>query len=148
VGKDLRLALVARITIAMHWGRKLRPLPPRAVFMRQWGRQVALSAVIMAISLGIGVLGYREFAGLSWIDALLNAAMILGGEGPVNGTPTDVAKLFASFYALFSGVIFITVAGLVVAPVAHRLLHRFHLEASEPMDVPLDVPPPGGRPLP
>jgi len=82
----------------------------------------------MLISLGLGVMGYHYVSGLKWIDALLNASMILTGMGPVDTMVTTKAKLFASFYALFSGVVFLGVASVLVAPFAHRLLHRFHLE--------------------
>ncbi len=79
------------------------------------------------MSLSIGVAGYRITEGFSWIDSLLNASMILGGMGPVNELMTAEGKLFASFYALFSGIIFLVAAGLIVAPVAHRIMHRLHL---------------------
>ena len=82
-------------------------------------------------SLGIGVLGYHFSEGLSWLDALVNAAMILFGMGPVSELHTNAGKWFASFYALFSGVAFITIVGVTFAPLFHRFLHRFHLEMEE-----------------
>ena len=85
----------------------------------------------MVVSLLAGVLGYRFFADLSWLDALLNASMILAGMGPVNELTSIPAKLFASIYALYSGVAFLAVSALIVAPFAHRLLHRLHLDDSE-----------------
>jgi hypothetical protein len=90
-----------------------------------------VSALLIGGSLGLGVLGYRYTAGLSWIDALLNASMILTGMGPVARLNSTGAKLFASGYALFSGVVFIASMGFVIAPIAHRLLHRFHLESEQ-----------------
>ena len=104
------------------------PLLSRAKFVRRVARHglVALAAIVIA--LGIGVIGYHCLAGLSWIDSLLNASMILGGMGPVNPLESPGAKLFASFYALFSGLAFIGIASLLIAPFAHRLLHRFHIE--------------------
>ena len=75
----------------------------------------------------IGILGYRILEGMSWIDAILNSAMILGGMGPVDPLHTNAGKLFASFYALFSGVIFLVSVGVLIAPMFHRLLHTFHL---------------------
>jgi len=87
--------------------------------------------VIITGSLGLGVLGYRIFAHLGWIDSLLNASMILTGMGPVDPMRTNGAKLFASFYAIFSGVAFLSSVGVFLAPIAHRLLHRFHLDAEE-----------------
>ena len=90
---------------------------------------LALTFGVIAVSLALGIVGYHFCAGLSWVDALLNAAMILAGMGPVNELQTVGAKLFAAFYALFSGVVFITAVALLLAPVIHRFLHRFHLEA-------------------
>ena len=84
---------------------------------------------VVAVALGVGILGYHGFEGMPWIDATLNASMILGGMGPVNSLYTTGGKLFASAYALFSGVVFIGVMGIILAPFAHRLLHRFHWEA-------------------
>jgi hypothetical protein len=107
------------------------PLLPRAAFLRRMARYALIGIGIDAGSLGLGVLGYRFLEGLSWVDALLNAAMILGGMGPVNELHTNTGKLFASFYALYSGVIFVVVAGVLFAPVVHRFLHYFHLETGE-----------------
>ncbi len=87
-----------------------------------------LALGVMGIGLGIGVVGYHDLAGLSWLDSLLNASMILGGMGPVDPLHEPAAKLFASFYALFSGLVFIGVASVLVAPFAHRLLHKLHLD--------------------
>jgi len=87
-----------------------------------------MAACIVSPSLGLGVLGYHFFAELPWVDAILNASMILTGMGPVDPLKTVSAKLFASFYALFSGIVFITTAGILLAPVMHRFLHKFHLE--------------------
>jgi hypothetical protein len=82
----------------------------------------------MALALGIGVLGYRLTEGMPWLDALLNASMILGGMGPVTELQSDGGKLFASLYALFAGVVFIALTGVLLAPILHRLMHRFHLQ--------------------
>jgi hypothetical protein len=87
-----------------------------------------LALALVAIALAIGVLGYHLFGHLGWIDSILNASMILGGMGPVDPLHSDAAKIFASCYALFSGLAFIGIASLLVAPFAHRLLHRFHIE--------------------
>ena len=76
----------------------------------------------------IGIFGYHGFAGFNWVDSLLNATMILTGMGPVGALPSDTAKLFASAYALFSGLVFITATGILLAPIFHRVLHRFHIE--------------------
>ena len=89
---------------------------------------LVLALFVIAAALGIGVLGYHVLGELNWIDSLLNASMILGGMGPVDPLHSPAAKLFASSYALFSGLAFIGIASLIIAPFAHRLLHRFHLE--------------------
>ena len=86
----------------------------------------------MFVALGIGMLGYHGFEGMSWIDSFANAAMILSGMGPFKELTTNSGKLFAGFYALFSGLFFIAVAGIVMAPAVHRFLHRFHLEKKTP----------------
>jgi len=100
----------------------------RAEFQKRVVRHVMLATIVLLVSLGLGVLGYHYVAGLQWIDALLNASMILTGMGPVDVMITRGAKLFASLYALFSGIVFLGIASVLVAPFAHRLLHRFHLE--------------------
>ena len=107
--------------------RHERLLPRRKFYLRVL-RHFAFAAGIVAGSLAIGIMGYRHFERLSWLDSLLNASMVLSSMGPVNPVQTDGGKWFASFYALFSGVAFITVIGVLLAPVAHRLLHNFHLE--------------------
>jgi hypothetical protein len=108
--------------------RRSEPLLPRRQFYRRLARHALVALGLMAGSLGIGILGYHLAEGLSWLDALLNASMILGGMGPVAELRTPAGKLFASFYALFSGAVFLGMAGIVIAPLAHRLLHRLHLE--------------------
>ena len=87
---------------------------------------IAFCLIVVALSLGLA--GYHFIAGFDWIDSLLEASMILGGMGPVRELPNDTAKVFASVYALFSGVIFIALMGIILAPVAHRVLHKFHVE--------------------
>ena len=103
-------------------------LPPRAFYVRV-ARSVTLALAIIMVSLGIGMAGYHAFEGLSWLDAFLNAAMILSGMGPVAPIQTTAGKLFAGCYALFSGLALITTLAVIVAPVFHRFLHRFHMEA-------------------
>ena len=100
-------------------------------FLARQARYLFFSLLILCFSIGLGILGYHYFGRLSWIDALLNASMILTGMGPVNRLDTDAAKLFASFYALFSGVAFLTFVGVLFAPVYHRFLHRFHLSEED-----------------
>jgi hypothetical protein len=100
--------------------------------MRRMGRHAIIALGIDVGSLAFGVLGYRVFEGLPWVDSLLNAAMLLGGMGPVNELHTTAGKLFASFYAIYCGVIFLVVAGVLLAPVIHRFMHHFHLESDSP----------------
>ncbi len=90
-----------------------------------------LSLLLLVFSLLVGVVGYMYFFNLNWIDGLLNASMILTGMGPVDVAITDGAKLFASFYALYSGVAFLTSVAVIFAPVLHRFLHRFHLDLDD-----------------
>jgi hypothetical protein len=97
-------------------------------FYHRFLRALGLSALVIACSLGLGILGYHFIAGLPWVDSLLNAAMILTGMGPVDTLKSDAAKVFASAYALFSGVIFISASGILLSPMFHRVLHRFHIE--------------------
>ena len=103
----------------------------RAQFSRRLLQHALIASGILAASLGLGVLGYHGFEGLPWLDALLNASMILGGMGPVDPLKSTGGKLFASFYALFSGVIFLGAAGIFFAPIVHRVLHQFHLDTGE-----------------
>lgn len=106
---------------------RTEPLLPRELFHRRVGRHVLAAVGFVAAALALGVAGYHYLEALPWIDALLNASMILGGMGPVNELHSVAGKLFASFYALFSGIVFIATAGVLIAPFAHRMLHRFHL---------------------
>lgn len=108
--------------------RRHQPLASREIFMRRMRRYLMLSFSIITVSLGIGVLGYHFTEGLTWLDSLLNASMILGGMGPVDPVRTIAGKWFASFYALFSGMVLLVAVGVLIAPVFHRFLHRFHLE--------------------
>lgn len=110
--------------------RKQRLLSRRKFLAREF-RFVGLALCVIAISLGIGVVGYRYLFNLPWVDALLNASMILTGMGPVNPAQTTAAKLFASIYAIFSGVVFLVMVGIMMTPLFHRFLHRFHLDLDE-----------------
>jgi hypothetical protein len=108
--------------------RRNHPLLSRTKFAWRVVRHLVLALVLVGIALEAGVLGYHFLGELSWIDSLLNASMILGGMGPVDTLHSSAAKIFASCYALFSGLAFIAIASLIVAPFAHRLLHRFHID--------------------
>jgi hypothetical protein len=94
-------------------------------------RHGAYGAGIVAGSALFGTVGYHLLAGFTWIDSFLNACMLLGGMGPVGDLPNDGAKLFASLFALYSGLVFLVLAGLLLAPVFHRVLHKFHWETVE-----------------
>ncbi|MFO1361030.1 MAG: hypothetical protein U1F45_00935 [Burkholderiales bacterium] len=106
-----------------------RPLAPRRVFARRLAASAALGCALLAASLAAGMLGYRYVVGEPWMQAFVDAAMILAGMGPVTTAfDSDAARLFAGLYALYSGFAAIAMAGIVFAPVAHRFLHRFHLD--------------------
>jgi len=106
-------------------GEKLLPWPR---FFRRMALSSLLAFGIVFTALFAGILGYHSIAALGWVDAILNASMILTGMGPVDPMTTTSAKLFASAYALFSGVVFLSAVGIVLAPIFHRILHKFHLD--------------------
>jgi hypothetical protein len=105
-----------------------KPLLPRKVYYRRIARHAALGVAVIVVSLGIGMAGYHWFEKLPWVDAFVNASMILSGMGPVATLQTDGGKIFAGCYALFSGLTLIAILGIIFAPVVHRALHKFHLE--------------------
>jgi hypothetical protein len=109
-------------------GEKILPFPR---FLGRMGLSFLLILAIVAVALCIGIMGYHYIAGLGWIDAELNAAMILSGMGPVDPMKTTPAKFFASGYALFSAVVFLTSVGIILSPVLHRIVHRFNLDSDE-----------------
>ncbi len=108
--------------------RRHQPVLPRGQFILRLGRWAGVAAGVVIVSLTVGTCAYHFLESLSWLDAFLNASMILGGMGPVNPIKTDAGKLFASFYALYSGLAILSVAGLILAPVVHRFLHKFHVD--------------------
>jgi len=109
--------------------RKLPPLPP-AKFVKRVLVHFAVAMFLLVASLGIGMIGYMFFEHLSWIDAFLNAAMLLGGMGPVNPPLTASGKLFAGLYALYAGLVFIVTAALLFTPIFHRVMHRLNWDDS------------------
>jgi hypothetical protein len=111
--------------------RKHEKLASRSLFARRMLLSVLMAGALILVALSIGILGYRHFAGYDWVDAILEASMILGGMGPINTLPTADAKLFASAYALFSGLVFIAIMGIMLAPVTHRMLHKFHIDETD-----------------
>ncbi len=111
----------------MYESRKTAPLP-RSAFVRRMLLHFAGAVGLLLVSLLADMSGYIGFENLSWRDAFLNAAMLLGGVGPVDAPRTDGGKLFAGSFALYSGLVFLIGAGLMLAPVLHRMLHKFHWE--------------------
>jgi hypothetical protein len=105
--------------------RTQRPLP-RRLFVRRMALHFCVAAVLVLFSLAIGIAGYGYFEGLPWLDGFLNSAMLLGGMGPVDAPKTSGGKLFAGCYALYAGLVFIVTAGVALAPILHRMLHKFH----------------------
>jgi hypothetical protein len=108
--------------------RSHEKLAPFAVFLQRLAGAVVVACGVIVVVLFVGVAGYHWLGGFDWVDSLLEASMILGGMGPVNPLKTTAAKLFASGYALFSGLVFIGIMGIVLTPVVHRILHKFHVE--------------------
>ena len=115
----------------MNYESKGDPIATRMSFTHRLLRHFFVSALIVIGALGIGMLGYHFIAGFPWVDALLDASMILAGMGPVRELPCDSAKLFASGYALFSGLVFISLTAILTSPVVHRVLHHFHIDESD-----------------
>ena len=107
---------------------KHQPLLSRRAFAKRVARSFGTASLLIGISLLGGMLGYRYFEGMEWIDAFANASMILSGMGPLTPLETSGGKLFAGFFALYSGLALILATGILFAPVVHRLLHQFHLE--------------------
>ena len=103
-------------------------LLPKPIFYARLVASFGKTMIIVGFSLFMGSAGYAYFGGLDWVDALLNAAMILTGMGPVDRMVTTSGKLFATFYALYSGIAFLSMMAILIAPILHRFLHRFHLE--------------------
>lgn len=106
-------------------------LLPLALFLQRMLRFTSYSFLMIVFSVGLGTIGYQVFAGLEWTDAFYNACMILTGMGPASAMTTTAAKLFSSFYALYSGIAFLTIIAVLFAPVVHRFLHVLHLEPKD-----------------
>lgn len=110
---------------------KNEPLLPRNLFVKRMFNHLLIGVFTILFSLLIGILGYHYIEGICWVDSLLNASMILGGMGPVNELHTDSGKIFASMYALFSGIIFLVTVGIIIAPAVHRFLHHLHIDEKD-----------------
>jgi hypothetical protein len=114
--------------------RKGAPLASNAIFFLRVARNFLATLGIIGVSVGIGTLGYHYLGRFEWIDAFLNACMILTGMGPVGEIKTTEGKLFAAFYALYSGLVFLTMVVVLITPIYHRFIHRFHLESEREAD--------------
>src|SRR5213592_4080948 len=117
-----------------HLERKGAPLASKAIFFLRLTRNFLATVGIVAFSLGIGTAGYHYLGGVGWIDGFLNASMILTGMGPVDRMETREGKLFAAFYALYSGLVFLTMVVVLITPIYHRFIHRFHLDSEREAD--------------
>ncbi len=115
----------------MTFESKQAPLLSRAEFLLRLMRHFGITMLIVLFSMVLGGVGYHELGGLPWVDAVLNAAMILTGMGPVDPMRTTAGKLFATFYALYSGIAFLTMIAVLLAPIVHRLMHKFHLDEDD-----------------
>ena len=116
---------------ALMFERRNEQLAPLPVFVKRLIASLAIALALIAFALTIGIVGYHTLGKLGWVDSLLEASMILGGMGPVNQLTGDGVKIFASMYALFSGLIFIAVMGVVLSPIVHRFLHKFHVDEED-----------------
>ena len=114
--------------------RRGEPLLPRRDYYRRLGRHVLIAVGLLLAGILVGMVGYHVLEGQSWTDAFANAAMILSGMGPLDPIRTPAGRIFAGFYAIVSGVAFLTTVGILLAPVVHRALHRFHLERRTPKE--------------
>ena len=115
----------------LRFERRHERLAPLAIFLKRLAASWLMAAGLVVIALTIGIIGYHSLAGFGWIDSLLEASMLLGGMGPVNPLPNDAAKIFASLYALFAGLLFIVIMGVVLSPLAHRVMHKFHIDEKD-----------------
>jgi len=114
----------------MYEPKKHPPIPPER-FIKRMLLHAAAAFILLLLSLILGMAGYEYYEQLPWRSAFLNAAMLLGGMGPVDAPVTDGGKLFAGIYALYAGLVFLIVVGLVLAPVVHRIMHKFHWEQDQ-----------------
>jgi hypothetical protein len=110
---------------------KLEPIATPREFNRRLFRVTTATFGVLTVWLAVGVLGYHGFAHMNWVDSVYNASMIMGGMGPVGDLPDDTAKLFASAYAIYCGVVLLVSVGLLISPLFHRLLHHFHIDAKD-----------------
>lgn len=110
---------------------KDKPVISQTHYLYRLAKNVCIAFGLIALALLIGMMGYHYICGFKWIDSLLNASMILGGMGPVDVVTTNSGKIFASFYAIFSGIAFLSIIALILSPVVHRFLHKFHMDEED-----------------
>ena len=113
----------------LRYEHRSKPLAPRAVFVGRVLANLLFALLLIALSLALGMAGYRVTENMDWLDAFVNAAMLLGGMGPVDALHTEAGKLFAGCYALYCGLVVVFTAGVILAPILHRVLHALHAEA-------------------
>jgi hypothetical protein len=111
--------------------RRTDKLAPFSIFVQRIIASLVLAFGLILVALSVGIASYHFIAGFNFVDSLLEASMILGGMGPVRELANDGAKIFASIYALFSGVIFIALMGIILSPIAHRVMHKFHIDEKD-----------------
>ena len=111
--------------------RRHDKLAPVSIYVQRIVASLGIASLLILVGLLVGIIGYHFIAGFNFVDSLLEASMILGGMGPVRELPNDTAKVFASIYALFSGVIFIALMGIILSPIAHRVMHKFHIDEKD-----------------
>lgn len=112
----------------IRYERRDEPLLPRRAFLRRLGYNATVALCVLGVSLAIGMAGYHYIESLDWLDAFVESAMLLGGMGPVHGPQTAAGKLFAGIFALYAGILVIGTAGVILAPIFHRVLHSFHVQ--------------------
>jgi hypothetical protein len=108
--------------------RRVDELAPRSIFIKRIVGSLGIAIGVIVIALLVGISGYHFIAGFNWIDSLLEASMILGGMGPVKELHDDASKIFASIYALFSGLVILALMGIMLSPIVHRIMHKFHVD--------------------
>jgi len=133
-GWDQEVLLAKRKSKTRGWWmyeRRAEALAPRSIFIKRILGSLAVALGVITVALSIGIAGYHVIGGFGWVDSFLEASMILGGMGPVNELHGDGAKIFASIYALFSGLIIIGLMGIILSPFAHRVMHKFHVDEED-----------------
>lgn len=129
-GYPAGLACIVRMDNLLSYEHRRQPVASRSTFLRRLSQNGLVAIGVILFSLIIGMVGYHGTENMNWVDAFVNAAMILSGMGPVTTLQTDGGKIFAGLYAIYSGLLIVGIASLILAPVFHRVLHSFHVEDS------------------